>query len=249
MPLDISFQDQTVLVTGGTRGIGQAIAQESIACRGHVIITGTGNEAPSWLKKVQTNFPEQIIDYVPLDFAQAGWPDRLDQLMARHPYISVCINNAAINIVADIRNVAAEDLRKVLEVNLVAPAIVAARVAPAMADKGYGRIVNISSIFGVGSRAGFKSRAYWPNQSHCLRCGCRWNFGQCRMSGFCGHGFNPASLGRSGHGGGINPDSCWPAGRTCRYCSFRTIFSKQTKHLYYRSGFGGRWRLSCWLNP
>ena len=157
MALAISFQDQFVLVTGGTRGIGAAIAREIVACQGNVIITGTGAEPPAWLLQLPDKLPNQIVNYQQLDFTEAGWSERFDEIIDRYPGISVCINNAAINIVSDIRQVRLEDLRKVLEVDLIAPAMIVSCLAPLMAAKGYGRIVNISSIFGIGSHAGRSS--------------------------------------------------------------------------------------------
>ncbi len=154
MTLEISFEGRTILVTGGTRGIGEAIAREAVACRGNVIITGTSSNPPNWLSKLQTQDTNQIIDYQQLNFSENDWLERLDQIVTQYPDISVCINNAAINIVSDIRQVSETDLRNVLEANLVAPALITSRVAHGMTNKGYGRIVNISSIFGVGSRVG-----------------------------------------------------------------------------------------------
>jgi 3-oxoacyl-[acyl-carrier protein] reductase len=92
-----------------------------------------------------------------LDFSKEAWINRLEEITRHHPDISVCINNAGINIVSDIREVKPEDLRKILEVNLAAPAIIISQLAKPMTQKGYGRIVNISSIFGIGSRAGRSS--------------------------------------------------------------------------------------------
>ena len=157
MTLKISFQNKFVLVTGATRGIGASVAIEILACGGNVIVTGTSQESPSWLAEFTEKKTNQIVDYSQIDFAEDGWIEHLDGIIDRFPEISVCINNAAINIVADIRHVKIEELRKINEVNLIAPAIITSKIAPGMAERGYGRIVNISSIFGIGSRAGRSS--------------------------------------------------------------------------------------------
>jgi len=157
MTLMISFQDQFVLVTGGTRGIGAAIAKEIVTCKGNIIITGTSVEPPPWIFEFAKQFPNQTIDYQQIDFAKEGWTERLNEIIGKYQKISVCINNAGINIVSDIRKVSIEDLRKVLEVNLIGPAMIISRLAPLMAERGYGRIVNISSVFGIVSRAGRSS--------------------------------------------------------------------------------------------
>jgi 3-oxoacyl-[acyl-carrier protein] reductase len=157
MNLSISFKDRTVLVTGGTRGIGESLVKELAACDAHIIFTGTGENPPAWLKELQNQYPDQRIDFYQLDFSRETWISGLEHITAHYPEISVCINNAGINIVADIREVKPEDLRKILEVNLAAPAIITSHLAKAMTRRKYGRVVNISSIFGVGSRAGRSS--------------------------------------------------------------------------------------------
>lgn len=157
MGLTISFKDQLVFVSGGTRGIGETIVKELVACEANIIFTGTGETPPVWLTGLKTQYPGQMIDFCQLDFSKETWIKRLEKITANYPEISVCINNAGINIVSDIREVKPGDLRKILEVNLAAPAIITSYLAKGMTKRKYGRIVNISSIFGVGSRAGRSS--------------------------------------------------------------------------------------------
>ncbi len=157
MGLSISFKDQSVFVSGGTRGIGETIVKELVACRANIIFTGTGDTPPGWLTELKAQYPGQMIDFHQLDFSKETWIKGLEEITANYPEISVCINNAGINIVSDIREVKPGDLRKILEVNLTAPAIITSYLAKGMTQRKYGRIVNISSIFGVGSRAGRSS--------------------------------------------------------------------------------------------
>lgn len=152
MGLTISFEKQWVFVTGGTRGIGETLVKELAACEANIIFTGTGETPPAWLTGLNNRYPDQTIDYRQLDFSQETWINALEEIIADCPGISVCINNAGINIVADIREVKPGDLRQILEVNLTAPAIITSHLARGMTERKYGRIVNIASIFGVGSR-------------------------------------------------------------------------------------------------
>jgi 3-oxoacyl-[acyl-carrier protein] reductase len=157
MALSISFENQTAFVSGGTRGIGETLVKELAACGAHVIFTGRGETPPAWLNGLQDRYPGQRIHFHSLDFSREIWISGLEDLTANYPEISVCINNAGINIVADIREVKPEDLRQILEVNLAAPALITSHLAKGMTRSQYGRVVNISSIFGVGSRAGRSS--------------------------------------------------------------------------------------------
>jgi 3-oxoacyl-[acyl-carrier protein] reductase len=157
MGLTISFKNQWAFVTGGTRGIGKTLVEELAACEANIIFTGTGETSPTWLTKLQNQYPGQKIDYRQLDLSKETWINTLGKMIGDYPGISVCINNAGINIVSDIREVKPAELRRILEVNLTAPAIITSLLAKGMSEKKYGRIVNISSIFGVSSRAGRSS--------------------------------------------------------------------------------------------
>ncbi len=152
--LTISFQNQMVLITGGTRGIGAALAQEVLACQGSVLVTGTGPTPPAWMADLPALAAGQMVRYAQIDFAAPDWGERFDQIVADSPDIDVLINNAGIAGGQDIQQLQVEDMRRMFEVNLVAPAVLVSRVAPAMARRGYGRIVNISSIAGVISIPG-----------------------------------------------------------------------------------------------
>lgn len=155
--LTLSFRDQVVLITGGTRGIGAALAQEVVACEGDVIVTGTGPEPPPWIAELPQRHPEQMVAYEQLMLGADGWLERLEAIVARYPDIDVVINNAGIAQVADIREQQADALRHLLEINLVAPAMVVSRVARRMATRGYGRVVNVSSIMAIASKVGRSS--------------------------------------------------------------------------------------------
>jgi len=150
--MEISFKGQLAFVTGGTRGIGAAVARGILDSGGKVVITGTGGDRPDWAGGLPSGMKDSV-HYYRLDFLEPGWEGALDGIVERHPDISVCVNNAGINIISDIRRVKMDDLDKVLRVDLAAPAMVISRVSGQMAKNGYGRIVNISSIFGIKSRA------------------------------------------------------------------------------------------------
>jgi len=157
MSLAISYKKQLAFVTGGTRGIGEAIVKELVSCEAGVIFTGTGENPPAWLPALKQTHPGQTLAYRQLDFANDRWTMIMEEIAGQYPDISVCINNAGINIVSDIRSMKPTDLRQILEVNLTAPAVITSLLSQNMTRHGYGRVVNIASIFGVGSRAGRSS--------------------------------------------------------------------------------------------
>ena len=87
-----------------------------------------------------------------------------------HSYkkIDIIINNAGINKIDDISNVDTEDWNRIFKVNLDGPFKLIKEVSPIMKNN-YGRIINVSSIFGVVSKEKIvlfinKMGNYWSNK-------------------------------------------------------------------------------------
>ncbi len=68
--------------------------------------------------------------------------------------VDILINDAGINNIAPFEAVTDENLQQTLQVNLVAPFRISRFIASLMAKRGYGRIVNISSVWSVVSKSG-----------------------------------------------------------------------------------------------
>lgn len=131
------------LVTGGTRGIGAAIA---IALRDaglDVVVTGRsdGGAAPAGC------------GYVTVDFSDSARAEAFAADVAQEGY-AVLVNNAGVNKVGPVETYDRLDLERILDVNLVAPYLLCRAVVPGMRAQRFGRIVNITSIFGIVSKAG-----------------------------------------------------------------------------------------------
>lgn len=125
------------LVTGATRGIGRAIADRLVAEGADVIATGTKAGGPA---------PEGC-DYIAVDFADAEATQRFAEKMGD---ISpdILINNAGINRISPFTEIDPEEFALIQRVNLTAPFLISRAVVTGMAERGWGRIVNISSIWG-----------------------------------------------------------------------------------------------------
>lgn len=141
----MNFKRQKVLVTGGTRGIGRAIAEMFCAHGAKVTVTGTQNTIPAGLSRQ--------ISYFPVDFSDHdAMADFLD-FIARQKRIDVCVNNAGINQLADVDSVSAATFDMISAVNYRAPYLITCAVSRVMKRNHYGRIINIASIWSVISKA------------------------------------------------------------------------------------------------
>lgn len=136
------FSGKKVFVTGASRGIGQAVAHAFRAEGAWVIGTHTG-------KSGDANSACQ--EWVVADFAY------MDQIRTcaervRHAEPDVLINNAGINKIAPFVEIIPDDFLSIQQVNVFAPFLLCQAAIPAMKRKQWGRIVNLSSIWGKISR-------------------------------------------------------------------------------------------------
>jgi NAD(P)-dependent dehydrogenase (short-subunit alcohol dehydrogenase family) len=141
---------KTILITGVSRGLGRAMAEEFIRL-GHVVV-GCGRSEKE-IAQLQKQFPApndfSVVD-VSSDEQVAAWAKR------RLPYAApdLLLNNAAlINRNAPLWEVPAREFSDVIDVNLKGVASVIRHFVPAMIKQGRGVIVNFSSGWGRSTDA------------------------------------------------------------------------------------------------
>lgn len=119
------------LVTGGRRGIGAAIVAE-FERRGISVLAPRREE-------LDLSDPTAVARYVT---ARGAGLEPVD----------ILVNNAGINLINALEDIAPESWQTMLQVNLTAPFRLAQAVTPGMRKRRWGRIVNLSSIFGIVTR-------------------------------------------------------------------------------------------------
>ena len=124
------MKGRVALVTGASRGIGGAVAERLAQCGATVL-------APSRSD---------------LDLADSGSIEAY--LRALRTHVDILVNNAGVNWPQRLEELGDVQLEQTLAVNLAAPMRLVRGLAPAMSAAGYGRIVNISSVWALVSKEG-----------------------------------------------------------------------------------------------
>ena len=153
--MKIDFTNKTVVVTGGTRGIGAAIVQLFQECNAEIIATGTNLDN---LKRLNEKSSDKRTKYTHLDFISDDSVQNFLGYIEKLGRIDVLINNAGVNKIDSIHEISENDWDWMNEVNLRGPFLITRSVSKIMKKQGYGKIVNIASVFSIVSRA--KRAAY-----------------------------------------------------------------------------------------
>lgn len=122
---------KTVFITGASRGIGAAISRE-LGQRHYRMIAPPRSE-------LDLSSEDSLVNYL---------------LSMRDMEVDVLINNAAVNFPQEIVSVSFENWTLVSQINIRAALILTQHFAPGMAARGFGKILNISSILGLVAKHG-----------------------------------------------------------------------------------------------
>ncbi len=142
--MDTALAGRTALITGAASGIGEAIARSFAEQGAHVIVADLDGAAA---------------ELVARDIGGEAWPVDLSDaaaIAARPLDIDILVNNAGIQVVSPIEEFDPGKFHLMLGLMVEAPFLLIRAALPAMYSRGFGRIVNISSVHGIRASA-FKS--------------------------------------------------------------------------------------------
>lgn len=166
---------KTALITGASRGIGRAIAIEFAKAGYQLVITCSKSEAALLDLKdfLEREYHTQILTSVG-DVSSYSYIEQLfSEVAARFGGIDVLINNAGISYIGLLTDMSIEDWNHIVETNLTSVFSTCRLAIPHMVHCKQGKIINISSVWGIAG-------ALLRGRIFCLQ---RWH--QCLYEGTC----------------------------------------------------------------
>jgi acetoacetyl-CoA reductase len=152
------------IITGGTRGIGRAIAEELVNNDFQVVVTYNSSAAQA--EKMRALFQDKIL-IKKTDVSKEAEVDALfNEIQTKFGRIDVLVNNAGITQDKTFHKMDADDWHHVIDVNLNGTFYCCNQAINKMRDQKFGRIINISSI--VGQKGNFGQANYAASKAGLL---------------------------------------------------------------------------------
>ena len=163
------FKDKTVVITGGSEGVGAAAARLFAAAGANLMLAARGKKK---LEAIAEELRDKTrVEIYAMDVAD---PEACVNLFKKAEFefgrVDILINNAGIHIRAPFDSVDAEDLATMIDVNLRAPMVLTRLAIPHIQEAGGGAIINVGSLAGrtqlpgsvvyAASKAGLRSLTY-----------------------------------------------------------------------------------------
>jgi NADP-dependent 3-hydroxy acid dehydrogenase YdfG len=140
----------TAVVTGGTRGIGRAIASAILELGGRVMLTGRDQSAVDRVvNEMSAHAPGRVAGHV-VDVRSSAAAERLMADAAeRFEGFDTLVNNAGVGRFANVSEMTIDDWDSVIGTNLSGPFYCSRAAVPHLKQRGGGWIINISSLAGA----------------------------------------------------------------------------------------------------
>jgi gluconate 5-dehydrogenase len=147
-----NLSGKVALITGGTHGIGMAIAKVLGAAGAKICVNDFSDEK---LAECKVEYAKAGLDVVTLNFNVTD-EDAVDKGISKIENevgpVDILVNNAGIIKRIPILDMPIADFKQVIDIDLVAPLIIAKRVVPGMIKRRQGKIINMCSMMSVYGR-------------------------------------------------------------------------------------------------
>jgi NAD(P)-dependent dehydrogenase (short-subunit alcohol dehydrogenase family) len=140
---------RVALITGGGGGLGEVFAQALAAAGADVALVGRRHEVVQSVADAVARDTGQRAIAIAGDVTDADQVQRVaDQALDAFGKVDILLNNAGVNIRKPTVSYPPEEWQQVLQVNLTGPFLCARALAPQMLSRGWGRVINVSSMLG-----------------------------------------------------------------------------------------------------
>ena len=148
----MKLEGKTAIVTGGTKGIGRAIAEALVLAGVNVCITARKrSEIDATIKEVAAAGRGRLMGIAGDVRDCSQMKAVFDRAVSEFGGLDILVNNAGIGIFAKVEDMPPDDFRAVLETNLFGVYYCCHEAIPLMKQRGGGYIINISSLAGTNA--------------------------------------------------------------------------------------------------
>lgn len=152
------IKNKVALVTGGARGLGQAICR-SLSEAGSIVIAADVDEVLARKTAAMLSGDNSRVEPIAMDVTDGRQVEEAaQQIVATYGSLDFLINNAAIDVTLSVEDLAIEDWNRIIATNLTGPFFTSKSIFPIMKRQGRGHIVNIAST--AAKRAWANASAY-----------------------------------------------------------------------------------------
>ena len=138
------------ILTGGSRGLGTAMATALASCGAQVLITARKADDARRVADTIANATNREVHGMGLEISDAkAIPAFVDQAIEKLGGLEILVNNAGINIRGPIESLSLDEFKMVCDVNVTGVWYLTKHLVPIMKSHGHGRIVNIASTLGT----------------------------------------------------------------------------------------------------
>jgi short-subunit dehydrogenase len=141
------FKDKTVIITGASEGVGAAVAGLFAEAGANLMLVARGKKN---LEKVADALRDRSrVEIFPMDVAdQDACVDLFKKAQFEFGHVDILVNNAGYHARGLVEGVDADDLAKIIDVNLRAPIMLSRIALPYLREAGEGAIINVGSLAG-----------------------------------------------------------------------------------------------------
>jgi short-subunit dehydrogenase len=141
------MQPRNAIVTGASHGIGTYIAR-ALAAQGMNLLLVARSEGELLRLAEELRTRDVTVEVAPVDLAGRQAARQVAEAATRLGPVDVLVNNAATEPQTRFHVLSPDEIEQVLQVDLISPLLLSRLVLPGMLERGYGRIINVSSLAG-----------------------------------------------------------------------------------------------------